>query len=212
MRLDGSVAVVALGVTEQGKLPGRDGDDIAIEALGYALEEAQLRKEDLDGLITCKAAGTGAGVDTEVGRKAGLNPAFSATLDYGTCNFSLHLAAMAISSGMATTVALVYGTNQKTGRRFAFARAPGDDGSPGDRYGFHHVAGPAALAFRRHQALYGTTEAQLGRIAVSSRKWAMGNPLAIFRDEMTIDDYLASPYLVRPVRRADVTMISDGGA
>src|SRR3981189_3218713 len=148
MRLGGSVAIVAVGVTEQGKLPGRDGDDLAIEGPGYGLEEAQIGKEQIDGLLTCKAAGTDAGVDTEVGRKAGMNPAFSATLDYGTCNFSLHLAAMAITSGMATTIAWVYGTNQKTGRRFAFTQAAGDAGSPGERYGFQHVAGPAALAFR----------------------------------------------------------------
>ncbi|MCW2975100.1 MAG: hypothetical protein JWM06_381 [Actinomycetia bacterium] len=211
MRLDGSVAIVAVGVTEQGKLPGRDGDDLAIEALGYALEEAQIGKEQIDGLLTCKAAGTDAGIDTAVGRKAGMNPAFSATLDYGTCNFTLHLAAMAIATGMATTVACLYGTNQKTGRKFAFTAAAGDDGSPGAPYGFLHVSGPAALAFQRHQALYGTTEEQLGHIAVASRQWAKMNPQAIFRQDFTLEDYLASPYLVRPLRRPDVTMISDGG-
>jgi acetyl-CoA acetyltransferase len=212
MRVGGAAAIVAVGATEQGKLPGRDADDIAIEALGLALAEAGLRKDDLDGLITCKSAGTDSGIDTEIGRKAGINPAFSATLDYGTCNFSLHLAAMAIASGMATTIALVYGTNQKTGRRFTFTRGAGDAGSPGAPYGFHHVAGPAALAFRRHQQLYGTTEEQLGRIVVASRQWARRNPQAIRREDFTLADYLASPYLVRPVRRADVTMISDGGA
>jgi acetyl-CoA acetyltransferase len=206
------VAIVAVGATEQGKLPGRDADDIAIEALGLALAEAGLEKGDLDGLITCKSAGTDSGLDTEIGRKAGMNPAFSATLDYGTCNFSLHLAAMAITSGMASTIGLVYGTNQKTGKKFTFTQAAGDAGSPGAPYGFLHVAGPAALAFRRHQHLYGTTEEQLGQIVVSSRQWARRNPQAIFREDFTLEDYLASPYLVRPVRRADVTMISDGGA
>ncbi len=211
MRLDGKVAIVAVGVTEQGKLPGRDGDDLAIEALGYALDEAQIGKEQIDGLLTCKAAGTDAGIDTAVGRKAGMNPAFSATLDYGTCNFTLHLAAMAIATGMATTVACLYGTNQKTGRRFAFTQAAGDEGSPGGPYGFQHVSGPAALAFKRHQSLYGTTEEQLGHVAVASRAWAKMNPQAIFREDFTLEDYLASPYLVRPLRRPDVTMISDGG-
>jgi acetyl-CoA acetyltransferase len=211
MRLAGEVAVVAVGVTEQGKLPGRDGDDIAIEALGYALDEAKIGKEQLDGLITCKAAGTGAGIDTEVGRKAGLNPAFSATLDYGTCNFSLHLAAMAIKSGMANTIACLYGTNQKTGKKYSFTTAAGDAGNPGGPFGYQHIAGPAALAFRRHQTLYGTTERQLGHVSVSSRQWAKMNPQAIFRESFTIEDYLASPYLVRPLRRPDVTMISDGG-
>ncbi len=39
----------------------------------------------------------------------------------------------------------------------------------------------------------------------------MGNPRAIFRDPMTIEDYLASNYMVAPLRRPDLTMISDGG-
>jgi acetyl-CoA acetyltransferase len=38
------------------------------------------------------------------------------------------------------------------------------------------------------------------------------NPLAIFRKPLTIDDYLAADPLVAPLRRADLTMISDGGA
>jgi len=60
--------------------------------------------------------------------------------------------------------------------------------------------------------LYGTTEEQLGWVSVSQREWAQKNPIAIFRDPMTIDDYLASPYMVAPLRRPDLTMISDGGA
>jgi acetyl-CoA acetyltransferase len=212
MRLDSSIAIVAVGATAQGKLPGRTADDIAIEALGRALEEAQLGKDQIDGLITCKSDGADSGIDTEIGRKAGMNPAFSATLDYGSCNFSLHLAAMAIKSGMAKTVACVYGTNQRTGRRNEFARPMADAGTVGAPYGFAHIAGPAALAFRRHQELYGTTEEQLGHIVVASRQWAKMNPQAIFREAFSLDDYFASPALVRPLRRADVTMISDGGA
>jgi acetyl-CoA acetyltransferase len=210
MRLDGQVAIVAVGVTEQGELPGRDADDIAIEALGLALAEAQIGKEQLDGLITCKSAGADTGIDTEIGRKAGLNPAFSATLEYGTCNFSLHLAAMAVATGLATTVACVYGTNQRTGRAHGFTQTADAAGFAG-LHGFQHIAGPAALAFTRHQELYGTTEAQLGRISVASRAWARKNPQAIFREEFTLEDYLAAPYLVRPLRRPDLTMISDGG-
>ena len=67
-----------------------------------------------------------------IGRMAGLNPRYSATLDYGTCNFSLHLAVMAITAGLARTVAIMYGTNQRTaGNRL---RAPaGRVGAGGER-------------------------------------------------------------------------------
>jgi acetyl-CoA acetyltransferase len=205
----GRAAIAAVGVTEQGELPGRSANQIAVEALRLALDEAGLHKSDVDGLITCRAFG-GAGIDTDIGRMAGLNPAYSATLDYGTCNFSLHLATMAIASGMAECIALTYGTNQRSaGNRFSVSPIDPEITEP---YGMFNVATVASLAFRRHQALYGTREDQLGMIAVSQREWARMNPQAIFRDPLTIEDYLAKPYLVRPLRRPDVTMISDGGA
>src|SRR6202035_3700128 len=185
-------------------------DEIAGDALRLALLDAGLDKHDLDGLITCRSFG-GAGIDTEIGRLAGLNPRYSATLEYGTCNFSLHLAAMAIRAGMATTIALVYSTNQRTaGNRFRVPAGSGADALA--LHGFHNIAGQGALAFARHAHLYGTTEEQLGWVAVTEREHAQLNPQAIFQSPLTIDRYLAEPYLVAPLRRSDVCMISDGGA
>lgn len=206
----GRTAIVGVGSTPQGELPGRSADEIGVEALVLALADSALDKSDIDGLITCKSYG-GFGIDTEIGRSAGLNPRYSATLDYGTCNFSLHLATMAITAGLATTVALVYGTNQRTaGHRFA--AAAGSQASSLELHGFHNIAGQAAMAFQRHRALYGTTEEQLGWVAVTERQHARLNPAAIFTDLLSIEDYLAQPYLVEPLRRPDLCMISDGGA
>jgi acetyl-CoA acetyltransferase len=107
-------------------------------------------------------------------------------------------------------VAIVYGTTQRSqGHRFTAPLGHRDETAV---YGFLNVAGPAAMAFRRHQHLYGTTEADLGRIAVSQRRYARDNPLAIFREPLGLEDYLAAPYLVEPLRRADMCMISDGAA
>ena len=68
------------------------------------------------------------------------------------------------------------------------------------------------MAFTRHAHLYGTTEEQLGWVAVTERAHAQLNPAAIFRTPLTIEDYLREPYLVEPLRRSDICMISDGGA
>jgi acetyl-CoA acetyltransferase len=206
--LRGAVAVVGVGATVQGELPGRSADEIAVDAFRLALDDAGIVKQAVDGLITCRSI-VGYGIDTEIGKIAGLNPRYSATLDYGTCNFSLHLAAMAITSGLCDTVALLYGTNPRT-KRFSFGR-PAAGSNFSAPYGYLHIAGPAALAFRRHQHLYGTTEEQLGHVAVVQREHARLNPLAVFREPLTIEDYLAAPYVVAPLRRPDLTMVSDGG-
>ncbi|WP_345751044.1 thiolase C-terminal domain-containing protein [Microbacterium rhizophilus] len=205
------IAIVGIGTTAQGELPGRTANSIAVEAIEAALADAGLGREDVDGLITCRNLQARAGIDEQVGELLGIAPRYGATLDYGTGNFSLHLAAMAIGAGLAETIVLAYGTNQRSAHA-DFGIAVGGGAEMAQAAGVVHVAGRAALAFRRHQHLYGTTEEQLGWVSVAQREWAQHNPLAIFRKPLTIGDYLASDPLVAPLRRADLTMISDGGA
>ncbi len=207
--LRGAVAVVGIGATAQGEHPGVSAEVLSAQAAELAIADAGITKAEVDGLITCKSI-LGGGVDLDVGRLLGISPPYSQTLDYGTCNFSLHLAVMAITTGMADTIVLSYGANARSASVNFGASAPYRD--LGATSGLVHIAGPAALAMRRHAHLYGTTEEQLGWIAVGQREWARMNPMAVFRDELTIDDYLAQPYLVDPLRRADLTMVSDGGA
>ena len=206
----GKTAIVGVGTTRQGEHPGRSAEEIGVEALQLALADAGIDKSAIDGLITCKTF-DGSGVDIAYGPLLGIDPAFSASLDYGTCNFSLHLAVMTILAGLANTVAILYGCNQRTAK-VSFSGAPSAGVDFTAPYGYLHTGAPWAMAFRRHQHLYGTTEEQLGHVAVVQREYARLNPLAIFRDPLTIDDYMAAPYLIEPLRRYDMTMISDGGA
>jgi acetyl-CoA acetyltransferase len=209
--LAATTAIVGVGATEQGEIPGESPEEIAVRAAALALADAGIEKSSIDGLITCKAPLTSHGTDETMGPLLGINPAFSTTLDYGMGAFSLHLATMAIQSGLATTVLLTYGTNARSAK-IGFSRPIGGSGYWSALSGFVHVAGPAAMAVRRHMYLYGTTEEQLGWVSVAQREWAQMNPLAVFRHTMTIDDYLREPYIVAPLRRPDLTVISDGGA
>jgi acetyl-CoA acetyltransferase len=205
------VAIAGVGTTEQGEIPNESPEEIAVRAAVDALADAGVAKSSIDGLITCKAAISTHGTDEGLGPLLGINPAYSTTLDYGMAAFSLHLAAMAIESGLASTILLTYGTNARSART-SFSRPIGGSSDWLRLSGLVHVAGPAAMAARRHMHLYGTTEEQLGWVSVSQREWARSNPLAVFRDPMTISDYLAQPYIVAPLRRSDLTVISDGGA
>lgn len=206
------IAITGIGATEQGEIPGQTANEIALRAAAAAIADAGIDKSVIDGLVTCQPplSGERAGLDEDMGQLLGINPSFSSTLHYGACGFSLHLAAMAITSGLATTVLLTYGTNQRSARA-SFSVPIGGGANWAAIDGFVHVAGPAAMAARQHMARYGTTEAQLGAIPVAQREWAAKNPLAIFRTPLSIEDYLASPYTVEPLRRHDLTMVSDGG-
>lgn len=202
----GKVAIVGVGHTPQGELPGQSPELNSVLAIKDALNDAGMEREDLDGLITGKSV-QGTNVDVQVGPLLGLAPRYAQSLHYGTCNFSLHLAVQAILAGMADTIALCYGANARS-IRFPFgSTAPTLAGVSG----LMHIAGPAALALQRYRSEYGITEEEFGWIAVSEREWARMNPVAIFRDPMSMEEYLEQPYLVEPLRRADVTMLSDGG-
>jgi acetyl-CoA acetyltransferase len=204
----GRTAIVGLGHTAQGELPGSSAEENAIDAALLALADAGLTVDDLDGLVACKSV-QGQGNDVNVGALLGVNLPYVQSLDYGTCNFSLHLAVMAIVSGMASTVLLTYGANARSGK-FDFGK-PMYGADMASAAGLVHIAGRAGLALQRHKAVYGTTDEQFGILAVGQRDWAQKNPNAIFRTPLSMADYLAEPYMVDPLRRSDVTMISDGG-
>ena len=204
----GRTAIVGLGHTAQGELPGHSAEENAVDAALLALADAGLTVDDLDGLVACKSV-QGQGNDVNVGALLGVNLPYVQSLDYGTCNFSLHLAVMAIVSGMANTVLLTYGANARSGK-FDFGK-PMYGADMASAAGLVHIAGRAGLALQRHKAVYGTTDEQFGMLAVGQRDWAQKNPNAIFRTPLSMADYLAEPYMVDPLRRSDVTMISDGG-
>ena len=62
-----------------------------------------------------------------------------------------------------------------------------------------------------HMGLYGTTNDQLGQIAVGQRQWAGMNQRATKREPMTIDDYHASPWVFEPFHVLDCCLVSNGG-
>lgn len=77
-------------------------------------------------------------------------------------------------------------------------------------YGAVSAAPWYALYAQRHFHEYGTTPEQLGQIAVNGRAWAQGNPHAIYREPITIADYLASREVASPLRLFDCDVPIDG--
>lgn len=201
----GAAAVVGVGTTPQGLFPGTSAEDHAVEAVRRALADAGIHKSQVDGLITCKTF-SNSNVDMVVGQRLGINPRYSASLDYGTCNFSMHLATMVLLAGLAETIVVVYGTDQGTRNTGALSKSVSPIGMD------DQLAAWCALMFERHRQRYGLTEEQLGHVSVSQRRWAQLNPLAIRREPLTIEQYLQAPYRINPIRAYDICPMDDGGA
>jgi acetyl-CoA acetyltransferase len=209
-------AIVGLGITEMGKIYGRNAADFAAEAIALALDDAGLHASDIDGLLI---NGNG-NVDME--------PRLQLTLGFedltmlnvmnaagSTSGAMVQYAALALEAGVVQHVVLVYADTplqENVGAGAAYGRRGAWHGMNGLRAAYGEFGGNPhyALAARRHMHLYGTTSEQLGAIAVAQRKWALMNPRAQMTKPMTLEDHQSSRMVVDPLHLFDCCLVSNG--
>lgn len=209
--LSGRTAIVGVGTTTFGKLPGWSAEDIGIWAFNNALADCGLKRSDIDGVIVNRIPDY-----QKFCQMTGLDPRFvNVTPGQGRMSgATIQLAAMAIASGMCEAIALVYGNNGRTGG-VKYGGATDRYGATGGgdwfAYGMTSPGAVHALMFDRHQHLYGTTSDQLAEVAVTFRNHAALNPDAVMRDRITKDDYHSSRFICEPLHLFDYCLINDGG-
>jgi acetyl-CoA acetyltransferase len=207
------VAIVGIGATVQGKVPGSTALGLGLAALARAVEDAGIQKDQIDGVLTMP--GTRSPEQGQhylrVCEAAGIDPSFTGTMEMGgaTACSLVQLGAMAIATGAATYVACVFGDNAKTGGS-RFGSVKGGE-NPWSIWGMISPTANSALTARRHMALYGTTADDLGEVAVACRAHASLNPGAVMREPITLEDHAESKRIVDPLRLLDCCLISDGG-
>ena len=220
--LRGAAAIAGLGITPQGKVYGTNAIGFAVDAVRLGLEDAGLTRTDLDGLLlnpglTWNDMGMGSfGLSQALGLR---NLRLTATMNLGgatACAMIQH-AAQAIAAGLCNTVACVFsdaplkppapqGKAASSGAAYGFAR--GWEAA----YGYFGVNAMYALVARRHMHVYGTTQDQLGAVAVAQRRWANLNPDAQMHDRsLSLDEYRASRWIVEPFHVMDCCLVSTGG-
>ena len=221
-RLKDTVAVIGVGETDYlaDYRAGAKGNatekgsgmlnsyQLAAKALKRALDDAGIDKSEIDGLVV------GGPMSTErTCEVLGINASWCVS---GDAPRGIIAATQAINAGLCHTVALVYGNAQRSmdtaygGPRVTEAGilsyvyyAP---------WGMTSQGGLYSMMFRRHQLVYGTTEEQLGAVAVAFRKHASINPNAVMYEKpITIQDYMESRYISAPFHLFDYCLINDGG-
>jgi acetyl-CoA acyltransferase len=126
----------------------------------------------------------------------------------GTMAFNV--AYMAVASGLHN-VALAVGVEQLSQRNTKGKPLTSDGMALEGILGFTPVV-YYAMAAKRHMAVYGTTRAQIAGVAVKNRRAAALNPVAQYRNEITIEDVLNSPQIAGPLNLLDCCPTGDGGA
>lgn len=180
----------------------------AASAFRKALTDANMTRDRIDGLIVGPTTAY-----ERMGEVLGLNVRWG---DQADAVLSVVQACMAIETGMADVVALVYGNDQRSvGTQYGGPQAMGGDAFLS--YVYHSPWGMTsqgalyALMFRRYAELTGITERDLGHVAVAQREGSSRNPNAIQRKPISIEDYMAAPYIAEPLRLFDYCLINDGG-
>src|SRR5438105_15595014 len=143
-------------------------------------------------------------------------PTYSDTTTIGGSSFEAHLnhAVAAIRTGKCEVALITYASTQLSsrGRMIGTGARPATipEATYEAPYG-NTLVGAYAMAARRHMHQYGTTSKQLAEIAVVTRRHAALNPLAMYREPITIQDVLSSRMIADPLHLLDCCVVSDGG-
>src|SRR5438552_541661 len=214
MGLARGIAIVGVGETRYERRAARDLASLRCEASRAALADAGLAAAAVDGLIV---PGSGYAELHELARDLGMRGQFHAASCFhsGTAVVAAPLeAALAIEAGLAHTVLCCQGVawgSERRGNVGQFHAEMPSKASFEIPFGWYpqvvHFAGMA----RRHMELYGTTEAQLGAVAVAARRHAALSDNALLGAKpLALADYLATPYIADPFRVHDCCLVNDG--
>src|SRR5258706_9381696 len=229
--LERRAAITGIGQSEIGRRLGRDPLELTLDGCLAAIADAGLTPRDIDGLATYPGAMggqpgfTGAGVsDVHDALRLNLNWYTGGVERPGQLGAVIDACA-AVATGLATHVlcfrSVWEGTAQGKGGRAGIGVGDGGGGGRGFRasggmmeftlpFRSYSAANWIAMNAQRHFHEYGTTREQLAWIALNARRNAARNPRAIYRDPLSLDDYLAARLISTPFCLFDCDVPCDG--
>ncbi|MGB6066209.1 MAG: thiolase family protein [Desulfomonilaceae bacterium] len=207
-------AVIGVGMIPFGKYPARTVVDMAAEAAFLALKDAGIKPAQVEAGFFASGAATRLFGDSTIGQnvlwEVGINriPVVNVENACTSGSTALNLAYNTVAAGQAE-IALAVGADKLCVPELGLL----DSGKTELDTQLGLVA-PASFAMRavRHMTEFGTTREQLAQVAVKNRKHARHNPIALFREPVTLEEVLSSPMIVDPLTRLQCCPIADGAA
>ncbi len=205
-------AIVGLGYTIQGKVPGRSPLSFYIEASKNACNDAGLTTKDIDGIIIepCPTDPriSAFGLAQEMGQE--LKFGADEQVQGASAGAIMQHAAMAVAAGLCNYCLCAFADtsfSSPLGGGVVYQAGGGINAA----YGMFGVAASYAMIAKRYMYKYGATSRQFGAVSVAFRHHASLNPRAQFRTPITIEDHQASRFVVEPLRLLDCCPVHDGG-
>lgn len=221
--------ISGVGQSDVGRRLHRDPMDLTVDACLEAIADAGLTRVDIDGLATYPGnmnqppGFSGAGI-TEVhdALRLDLNW-YAGGLESPGQLGSVVNACMAVATGLARHVLCfrtVWESTAQGGEGRSSVTMGGGGGGGSYRagsfmqwtlpFGAASAANWIAMMAQRHFHEFGTTREQLAWIALNARRHAALNPKAVYRDPLTLDDYLSVRMISTPLCLYDCDAPADG--
>jgi acetyl-CoA acetyltransferase/uncharacterized OB-fold protein len=221
-RFEDKVALTGVGASAIGRRLMVPPLSLTVDACERAVADAGLTFDDIDGLSTYPGGGNfggfGEGGVTALESALGIRPVWhnGGAETFGPSG-SLIAAMLAVAGGLArhvlcfrTVWEATQGQLVREGR-MSQQMPPRIDGAASWRtpFGASSPSHQLALNAQRHMHRYGTTRETLGWIALNQRANAARNPEAVYRDPMTMDDYLSARTITTPLGLYDCDVPCD---
>ncbi len=212
-RFEHRAVLSGVGRSALGRRLMRDPLSLTVDACLAAVADAGLTLDDIDGLSTYPGAG-GMGMSeggvTAVEEALRLHPTWiNGGGDLPGPGGSVIAAMLAVASGLCRHVLCFRTVWESTYATLRQTRSGGSGGLGGGRvsgpmhewrapFGAMSAANWIGLNANQYLHRYGATRELLGWIALNDRANAARNPVAIYRDPMTMDDYLSARPITSP--------------
>jgi acetyl-CoA acetyltransferase len=230
-------AIVGVGLTPVGKVPGVGVFELHLLAIERALVDAGLELGDIDGLIVAESR-SGTIVEgtsrppyysdrvppfhihgPRLGEYLGLKLRYALTLGLGgaTTGQMIHIAAAAVAAGMADRILVVSADDMysNVGMDLAVKHVSESVSHPGYELPYNpSMPAYQALVARAYMERYGLSRETLSKVAVTMRANALRTPEAHMHaaGPLTTEDVEASRLIATPLHLFDCAPVSDGGA
>lgn len=224
-------AIVGIGCTPFSRESGLTEQQLAVQAISAAMDDAGLRLDSIDGLVKFAADAT---KESTLVNLLGIDDLrFFAEVAYGgmAAGAGIAIANAAVASGQARCVVVWRAMNGRSGTRFGrgerMLQAGSDDKlawADGERTFGSALTGPFGLLSpsqqmglwaNRYAHVHGIgadkLERVLAEVALVQRAYGRNNPNAILREKpLTLDSYLDSRMIATPLRSPDFCPEIDG--
>jgi len=216
-----NVAITGVGMSEVSRGATKSPLELTVDAAMEAINDAGLKRADIDGIATWPGNRGDASGFSSVGTHD-IQDALRLKLGWyaggveGPGQYAAVFNAVgAIAAGLCRNVLIFRTMYEATARKTSFANSlikPGRQvGAPWFApYWGYAAALNQALYFNKYAHESGIKPEQVAQIAINQRRNASLNPNAVYRTPITLDDYFNSPIIATPLRIYDCDVPCDG--